>query len=514
MIEPMLKVMVASRASDRKQLLALLREIGVCHLAAVQSPQSAKIEECTAKIARTERALNVLLRFVPGGPPPEIPPDEASNRILLALEKLEDLRGEETALQQQLERQRLWGMVKKTDLEALQKAGVNLRFYRVKRSQIDAFSGECLKVCGPLENGRVLVAVAGDGTAPTDAEQLSFPDEDRATLEHQLTITQNAINRLTDELNSWAGKRDSLQRYLDELNEKLDFRRALDGGLECEHFFAVQGWIPKSREEMLRHSLSNGGLDCAFCLQPPESDDNPPTLLRYHPLVKPIAGLFDILRTVPGYYESDFSAVFMIALPIFSAILLGDAGYGFLLLMCGIGLYKPMSKVGGRDKVWLLLTIGAATLVYGVLMGSYFGFGPDQFALFGGYVKESGGELVGDLTAARQGSGFWAMVSRITLALGPFWKTDADLVRMMLTKLSFILGGIHLATSKALRAAILFPDQRALAELGWILFILGMLGVIWILFFGTAQLLVPFWVVLFLLACGALLAVLFSVPHP
>jgi V/A-type H+/Na+-transporting ATPase subunit I len=516
MIEPMLKVIVAGRINERNHLLAVLRDLGVLHLDPVQPPQSTKIEECSAQIARTERAINVLSRFSPGGPPPppELSSEEAVDRILLEVEELEQLRQEVTVLQQQLERQRVWGAVNKEDIDALGDAGVDLRFYRVKRSQVGAFSGECLKVCGPLEDGRVLVAAAGAAAAPAGAEQLPFPEEDAATLKQELAVAQHTIRRLTTELNRWAGRRRALQHYLSQLREKLDFRRALDGGFKCEKFFAVQGWIPKLQEESLRRSLSSADLDCAFCLQHPEPDDNPPTLLR-HPLwVKPIAGLFDVLRTVPGYRESDLSMVFMITLPIFAAIILGDAGYGFLLLLCGFGLYKTLVRAAGLDKIWLMLTIGAATLVYGILVGSYFGFSPEQFALFGGYAKESDGKLIGDLAAAEHGSGFWAAASRITLALGLFWNADADLVRVMLTKLSFILGGIHLVASHTLRFSTYFPDQRALAELGWMAFILGMLGVIWVLFFGVAALPTPLWVVSVLLGLGALLAVLFSNPHP
>ena len=50
----------------------------------------------------------------------------------------------------------------------------------------------------------------------------------------------------------------------------------------------------------------------------PAEDEMPPTLIQYPRWAKPIKGLFDMLGTVAGYKETDVSAPFMIALPIFA----------------------------------------------------------------------------------------------------------------------------------------------------------------------------------------------------
>jgi V/A-type H+-transporting ATPase subunit I len=57
---------------------------------------------------------------------------------------------------------------------------------------------------------------------------------------------------------------------------------------------------------------------------------------------------------------------------------------------------------------------------------------------------------------------------------------------MLLIKICFLIGAGHLILAHARRVFTLLPDSRALAEAGWCVILAAMLGVIWILFFGSS----------------------------
>ncbi len=106
----------------------------------------------------------------------------------------------------------------------------------------------------------------------------------------------------------------------------------------------------------------------------PEADELPPTLIRPARWARPIEGLFKMLGTVPGYREFDVSAPFLIALPIFTAMLISDAGYGALLLLGPALAYRWAARSFGERFTQLLMIVGAVSLVWGALTNAFFGF--------------------------------------------------------------------------------------------------------------------------------------------
>jgi V/A-type H+-transporting ATPase subunit I len=68
----------------------------------------------------------------------------------------------------------------------------------------------------------------------------------------------------------------------------------------------------------------------------------------------------------------------------------------------------------------------------------------------------------------------------------PLWREDPKLARFLLIKVSLIIGCLHLILAHLRKAVELIPDQRALAELGWIIALADMLVLIWhLLFIGA-----------------------------
>ena len=100
-----------------------------------------------------------------------------------------------------------------------------------------------------------------------------------------------------------------------------------------DDLFAVQGWLPEENYAVLDEQLAQQSIPVVLEKIEPDEDEQPPTLIRPPAWARPIEGLFKMLGTVPGYREFDVSGPFLIALPIFTAMLISDAGYGAMLLL-------------------------------------------------------------------------------------------------------------------------------------------------------------------------------------
>jgi len=140
---------------------------------------------------------------------------------------------------------------------------------------------------------------------------------------------------------------------------------------------------------------------------------------------------------------------------------------------------------------------------------NYFGVTPDDMMKAGGYA---------DVEAMSRGSGPAAAAGNLMVSAGLLWSHDPEKARALIIQVSFLLGMVHLVLGHLRQAAGFAPSSKALSEIGWALVLVGMLGIIWLLFkqgmpkyFVIGETLVT--ASLIVLAVGYTLAVLFAFPN-
>jgi V/A-type H+-transporting ATPase subunit I len=241
--------------------------------------------------------------------------------------------------------------------------------------------------------------------------------------------------------------------------------------------------VPADHAQSLHDDVASAGVDCGVHQIEPTEGEDPPTLIRYPKWARPIKALFDILETNPGYREFDLSPVFMIAMPIFSAMLVGDAGYGLILTLFALWKGKSLTRSTGSPNLRnMIMIFGLATIAWGILTANYFGVSPDA---------ENPSRLTN-----------WM------IPLAMLWHENAEVARTLVIKISFTLGVAHLVCAHLWKLLSLFPDTRWLSELGWSSFLVAMYGVLWLMF--SSEHLIPLPVMFSLFGVGAALIVLFS----
>ena len=472
MIVKMKKVMIATRLTDRDKLLDSLADIGIVHLSPVEPNLAVPCEESINKLDRLNRARNLLSSLTTEESLSGLSAQEAADETLNIANENIDLSSRLNNFKHQIARLDIWGDATLEQFKSIREAGLNFGFYYINQAELSQIKAECVEVI--VAGKRTLVAVASrdDVVVPDSAEQLHLPDVDRPDLCRQIEEVDTKIRQNQQRLRQLASLTDSIQKEIGTTQQQQSFTVARNGGLQQSELFAVQGWCPAEISETLTGTLKDKAVESVVQILAPEEDEEPPTLIKYPGWTKPIKGLFDILGTVAGYREFDVSVPFMLALPFFAAILIGDGGYGAILFFGLLLGYKKIAPALGKEFTNLLITIGATTLIWGCICASFFGV-----------------ELYKPLI--------------------PVDMSDAS--RNLMMKISFYVGAIHLSIAQLWVALRLAPNLKFLSKIGWAIFVWGMLGVVQMFVLGHQVNMNTIWP--YLLMVGAALAIIFESPN-
>ena len=162
-----------------------------------------------------------------------------------------------------------------------------------------------------------------------------------------------------------------LKAYRTSLYEDTDELKIVDASemLIDDKVIALEGWVPAGIKETTADWLADKGVYYEF--EEPADTDNPPILLKNNKFAR----LFEFigeLYSLPNYREIDLTPFFAPFFVLFFGFCLGDAGYGLLLLI-GISIYKIWAKPKLKPILSLAQWLGAATVVMGIVSGTFFG---------------------------------------------------------------------------------------------------------------------------------------------
>jgi V/A-type H+/Na+-transporting ATPase subunit I len=496
-IVKMARIEVAARRADRERLLRTLGRVGAVHMVPVDPAAALPGEEILTEVARARQALQLLSALEPAGARSAMGAREAVGRALSLRERSARREARLARLRRLLEESAGWGDVDPDQLDDLARAGAPVGLWAVADTELGAVDGDVVQPLGRQAGRRVLVAVGGDPArtrVPAGAVAVAHPGRSRHAIMAEAAWLEETLERDRLRLARLAHLVPAIQALLRRLEDEARWSVARNSALEGESLCAFQGWIPRNQARGLAAELALDGVDAGVRWARPGPDDTPPTLLDYPRWARPMRGLFDLLGTTPGYRETDVSGFFMLALPLFAGMIIGDAGYGLIFLVLPLLFRRRIDALVGASRVALLMTFGAAALVWGAVSGVWLGVTPQEMMAAGGVASGLGDQLY-----------------RFQLVRG-----SEEEMRATVIKICFVIGSVHLILAHLRRALAMAPAWQALAEIGWCLVLAGMVGLIWILFFGAVEPLSPLLrpAVAVALLAGLALVVAFMVPHP
>ncbi len=173
-------------------------------------------------------------------------------------------------------------------------------------------------------------------------------------------------------------------RVREWIQDRLCIITATASAFETRMCFFINGWMPSRNIEVLRKSLDEvfSGKVVLDEKEVKEEDlDRVPIVLRNPPYFRPFE-LFTSLLPLPVYTSYDPTPFIGIFFPVFFGLILGDTGYGLVLIIISVVMMKRYRKKQTlSDGAKILFISSFYAVFFGLLYGEFFGDLPER--LFG-----------------------------------------------------------------------------------------------------------------------------------
>ena len=467
MIVPMSKVYLVTQSHNQDRLLDALSQLGVVHVEPIDPDKAVAKEITVHAIHALGHAQQILQGLEPSGETPDLPPLEVAREAISIHKTIADEQDRLDTLYRTADQLAIWGNTELNQLEHLRSIGVEIKFFSVAHADLPGLEADCIETVAEQPGQEAVIAVidrAGQFQPPESAKPIPWPATDLPAVKKEAAQIDASLKQHNKRLAVLANLIEAIGQERRTLQVEAEFCVVENSGLSSEALFALQGWAPSQKAESLSDNLAKRNITAAVDVMAASEDEQPPTLIEYPRWVRPIKALFDMLGTLPGYEEYDLSPFFMVALPLFAAMLIGDAGYGAILAGAGLVFYSKIVRAAGKPSAHLLIILGLVTMLWGILTANYFGITPQSL-----------------IDAGHEGA------ASTMAALGLLWRPDPKEARDLIMKISLIIGCLHLVAAHLHNAIKLFPDVRAYAEIGWMVILIDMLVLIWYMIFIGAN---------------------------
>ena len=417
-------------AREGEKALESLRDIGCVHLdlSAADSPDFASAKE---ELADAERAVRIVAKAArEAGKDAPVPKGEAAAR----LENAKSAALVEEILKVDAERQEA-----EDEAESLR---LIVRKY-APFGDFDPALAESLRAAG------VPVRLAVDGSRPPQGKaffgaelpegwtEVSLPAERLSATQAKLAEAEARAAACSAALAEANARVSTIEARYPALKDQVAFAAARDVLSTQGEISWITGWVPVDSVPRLRAKAVSRGW--GILLREARPDEAPPTLIRPPKLFRPVAALFKGLGIAPGCTEADVSVPFMCYFSLFFAMLVGDGGYGAIILALTAwgwvktrpGPDKRHRPVIVRSWLTMLTVFSSATVIWGLLSNTWFGAGFP-------FAKD------------------WATVK---------WLADPSYGNMML--LCFTIGASHLMIARVWSGISMINDRVCLSQFGW-----------------------------------------------
>jgi V/A-type H+-transporting ATPase subunit I len=143
-----------------------------------------------------------------------------------------------------------------------------------------------------------------------------------------------------------------------------------------EFTFVVMGWIPKKFLKQLKETVTTAYGDGVVIQElevSGEEMEKAPTFYDNPQWVKPFQAIMALVRP-PRYREIDPSPFIAIFFPLFFGIMVGDIGYGLVILAFALIMKNKFGTVEFvRNLADILIISSIPTIIFGFIYGEFFG---------------------------------------------------------------------------------------------------------------------------------------------
>ncbi|NFI08281.1 V-type ATP synthase subunit I [Clostridium botulinum] len=202
------------------------------------------------------------------------------------------------------------------------------------------------------------------------------PKETIKALEEEIKSIKKEEIKTIEGIKVFTNKLEDLQIAYEYISLQVDREKASMNILKTDRIVAMEGWVPEESMEELE-GLIRQSEDKLYYIEfndpLDEEEEKVPIMLKNNKIVEPFESI-TAMYSLPKYKEIDPTPALVPFYLIFFGMMLSDAGYGLVMLICTLLALKtiPMEKAT-KQMIKLLYYLSYPTIVWGALYGSYFG---------------------------------------------------------------------------------------------------------------------------------------------
>lgn len=386
-IQALKRLSLVGTLDQKTELLDQLQTLGCMHLTPL-TPVEAPPELMSAEFAEEARRAIRYLVAVPDKRRqvrinPQFDMTSTVRSVLTNQHRLREVTDRRDALRERIRVLEPWGDFVLPDLDDL--AGQRLWFYILPQRERARLNDLQLPWHVVHKDNRSFWLVLISKEEPA-AELLPVPRV--RTGSRSLSELRELLEDAEIERDEVLARRHTLTRWIHLMSQHMtntedraSLLHAQSHTLDVDGMFAVEGWVAADRVAEVEALAKQ--FEMALLLRDPRPDENPPTLLDNPHNVAAGEDLVAFYQ-VPSYWAWDPSRVLFFSFALFFSMILSDAGYALVLGTLLVLGWRRMgrSESGERMRTLASVLVGGS-LIWGVLVGSYFGFAPPPGTLLG-----------------------------------------------------------------------------------------------------------------------------------
>lgn len=377
-IVPLKKITLYGCLNEKQHCLDELQNLGCVHITSLYVPENLLDKKDVDSFLQTREALKYLNNCSEKRKQitnlASFDPATVEQQVLRNKKQMEELQEEKDAVERKIKELTPWGNFTLPDSKEI--LGRQFWFYIIPYQEMKNVDLEtmCAKVIRKDNRFSYVVVLAEDEPESMPGNEGKLPEESLHMLKSRLDQIEFAMEDLHAERANLTRWIDLFEQNLLKLEDKAMLVNASHQTYDHHPVFALQGWIPISKLEKIKDYAKKNEL--AVRIEEPDEKQQPPTLLNNKDYLKGGEDLLSFYMT-PSYSLWDPSTTIFFSFAIFFAMIFSDAGYAIILGAILAFFWKRLSKsVSGKRFRNVLLTLTIFSLLWGVLVGSYFGVAP------------------------------------------------------------------------------------------------------------------------------------------
>lgn len=450
MIVGMKKITLAVSEKTKENFLLSLRKEGVVHIKHLENPSAQRITDVEEELVKLKKAILYLSSYTEETKKPllehvdEAQVKEDIEKVLALGQKKEELIKNIQETEELLDWYSPWGTFAPEDIKVLKNKNAFIKLYRLNKQEYKEIKNERSYYFISKKNGYFYVAMLfEEENVEFPYEEVKLPQKSYSALINEKEQCKVQLFEQEESIKKYSADILIFKYYLKVLEKKQIYLETFHGMKTEKVFSLLQGYCPTPKIEKIMSLAKKEGL--GYLVEEPDEAEDTPTLIKNPKWIRIISPVFTFMNTLPGYKEYDISLVFLVFFSLFFAMLIGDAGYGFIFLGATYLARRKFRKMS-IEPFALMYLLSICTIVWGSITGTWFG-----------YEKIAQLPILNDVVIEK---------------INSFTSGNQD----FMIYVCFIIGIVHLTIAHVMQCVKIINSFKALAQIGWI-------SILWGLFF-------------------------------